>query len=78
MDARLQALAENLSAQLVRAERHALARASVGPDAREPGGATHLTVVFDRAVAGPVILDGVWLVPERADGLAVNGRRSAR
>lgn len=78
MDARLQALAENLSAQLVRAERHARARASVGLDVCEPSSATHLTVVFDRAVAGPVILDGVWLVPERADGLAVNGRRSAR
>ena len=78
MDARLRALAENLSAQLVRAERHARARASVGLDVCEPSSATHLTVVFDRAVAGPVILDGVWLVPERADGLAVNGRRSAR
>lgn len=78
VDARLRALAEDLSVRLVRAERHALARASVGPDACEPGGATHLTVVFDRAVAGPVVLDGVWLVPEGADGLAVNGRRSAR
>ena len=78
VDARLRALAEDLGVRLVRAERHALARASVGPDAREPGGATHLTVVFDRAAAGPVILDGVWLVPEGADGLAVNGRRSAR
>ena len=78
VDARLRALAEDLGVRLVRAERHALARASVGPDVCEPGGATHLTVVFDRAVAGPVILDGVWLVPEGADGLAVNGRRSAR
>lgn len=78
VDARLRALAEDLSVRLVRAERHARARASVGPDAREPGGAAHLTVVFDRAVAGPVILDGVWLVPERADGLAVNEKRSAR
>ena len=78
VDARLRALAEDLGVRLVRAERHALARASVGPDAREPGAAAHLTVVFDRAVAGPVVLDGVWLVPEGADGLAVNGRRSAR
>ena len=78
VDARLRALAEDLGVRLVRAERHALARASVGPDAREPGAAAHLTVVFDRAVAGPAVLDGVWLVPEWADGLAVNGRRSAR
>ena len=78
MDARLRALAENLSVQLVRVERHERARASVGLDVCEPSSATHLTVVFDRAVAGPVVLDGVWLVPEGADGLAVNGRRSAR
>jgi len=78
VDARLRALAEDLGVRLVRAERHALARASVGPDACEPSDAAHLTVVFDRAVAGPVILDGVWLVPEGASGLAVNGRRSAR
>lgn len=78
VDARLRALAEDLGVRLVRAERHALARASVGPDAREPGAAAHLTIVFDRAAAGPVVLDSVWLVPEGADGLAVNGRRSAR
>ena len=50
VDARLRALAEDLGVRLVRAERHALARASVGPDACEPSDAAHLTVVFDQAV----------------------------
>ena len=72
---RVQALADQLGVRLVWVGRHMQARASVGSDACEPGSAAHLTVVFDEVVAGPVVLDGVCLVPEEAGGLAVNEKR---
>ena len=72
---RLRMLADQLGVRLGWVGRHLQARASVGPDACEPGGAAHLTVIFDEAVAGPVVLDGVCLVPEEAGGLAVNEKR---
>ena len=72
---RLRMLADQLGVRLGWVGRHLQARASVGPDACEPGSAAHLTVVFDEVVAGPVVLDGVCLVPEEAGGLAVNEKR---
>ena len=72
---RVQALADRLGVRLVWVGCHMQARASVGPDACEPGSAAHLTVVFDEVVAGPVVLDGVCLVPEEAGGLTVNEKR---
>lgn len=69
---------DRYGARLELFDTHAESCATVGPDADETTGARHVSVVFDREVAGPVLLDRVWMVPVGATGLAVNGiRRSS-
>ncbi|MCL3777884.1 MULTISPECIES: type I-U CRISPR-associated protein Csb2 [unclassified Actinomyces] len=72
----LASFADGRGAQIDWIGAHTESCASVGPDADGLTDRRHVSVVFDREVPGPLIIDRMWMVPVGADGLAVNALRS--
>ena len=75
LELRLTALAEELGAHVLWAGTHRQAGGCVGADVQEPTALRHVSMELDRPVSGPVVLEGVWMVPVSASRLAVNAKR---
>lgn len=73
--AELESLAARHQVRLVDAGLHRHARAEVGFEAGCDSEARHVTLRFNEAVPGPVVLGGVMMSPLGASGLAVNPKR---
>lgn len=73
--AELESLAARHQVRLVDAGLHRHACAEVGAAAGCDSDAKHVTLRFDTAVAGPVVLNSVMMSPLGASGLAVNPKR---
>lgn len=73
--AELESLAARHQVRLVDAGLHRHARAEVGVEAGCDSEARHVTLRFNDAVPGPVVLGGVMMSPLGASGLAVNPKR---
>ncbi|WP_232023045.1 type I-G CRISPR-associated protein Csb2 [Actinomyces viscosus] len=71
----LEECASRLDRRVVDAERHTDSRSDGGVDIQEDNGCWHVSVTFDAVVSGPVIFDGVLMVPLGTTALAVNPQR---